>query len=302
MRIKLRLLFFFSILCAHPLVLPGQVLPTPSPSQKPASTLAPSAHGPLLEQGPLDRAIYGLASLESLSARIRFTADVLNHEFVGSGEYLQLGIGAGRRFRWELRLSVGDRVATLVHVGTPLDLWLYDELPSSRLRRVDLRRLRNQEERAATTAGDSFSPLAEPGGLGGFLETLRKNFSFHESGARRYKELDVVELRGQWRAERLAEIFASLGMDVPQTPETPLDKLPAHVPHESVLLLGRDDYFPYVVEYSRTGSDGGPRRLVTVEWFDVRFNGTIDEAVFHYVPQMEIEDITNEYEAPKQPK
>ena len=78
-------------------------------------------------------------------------------------------------------------------------------------------------------------------------------------------------------------------MEKGEPPDT--SKLPEYLLDQVVLLLGREDLFPYRIEYRRTTSEkashpGGPtsRALVTMDLFEVNINVPIDPARFIYSP------------------
>ena len=70
-----------------------------------------------------------------------------------------------------------------------------------------------------------------------------------------------------------------------------LDKLPPHFPERVVLFLGKDDLFPYRVEYHRRVSTGLPglastedRVVVGVDFYKVGLNVPIAPERFSFTP------------------
>jgi hypothetical protein len=55
------------------------------------------------------------------------------------------------------------------------------------------------------------------------------------------------------------------------------------VPDQVVVTLGRDDWFPYRIEFLRTDGDSSESLLVA-EFYDVQWNMPLDQRLFVYQP------------------
>ena len=82
-----------------------------------------------------------------------------------------------------------------------------------------------------------------------------------------------------------------------------LGKMPEHLADHVLLFLGSEDGFPYRIEYrrrdpKRSGSSGAPqdRSILTMEFFKVNLNASIDPARFVYHPgDLECPDTTADF-------
>ena len=82
-----------------------------------------------------------------------------------------------------------------------------------------------------------------------------------------------------------------------------MSKLPPQLPDRVFLLVGRDDLFPYHIDFRRSraeGQGGRPKSesesLVTMELFEVQFGAPIDPTAFVCRPgDIEIQDWTDDY-------
>ena len=88
----------------------------------------------------------------------------------------------------------------------------------------------------------------------------------------------------------------------------PWGSLPAHLPEEVVVWLGREDLFPFRIQYLRgeegresdnRGATGAAAAdaIVTMELFEVTTGDLIDPRVFQFQPptELEVKDRTDEY-------
>jgi hypothetical protein len=81
------------------------------------------------------------------------------------------------------------------------------------------------------------------------------------------------------------------------------EELPAQLPDRVFLLVGRDDLFPYHIDFRRTETEGqggkskdASQSLVTMELFEVQIAAPIDPTSFVCRPgDIEIQDWTDEY-------
>jgi hypothetical protein len=268
-----------------------------------------------------------IASLEthsSVRARIRQHARIGKHPYDAWGTYRQQGGGARRSVRWLLKSQRNEATSTLMQVSDGHRLWTVRNLASGQyIDSVDLWELRRKTNAAPAptpAAGEAsstpLSPLANAsfGGLPMLLEALRANFEF--TAPRQFRMSDgteVIGLVGRWRPEALAAALlagANKGDSDDQKDQLSaaalresLEKflqekpLPQRIPHHVLLLVGKEDLFPRLVEY-RHKSDplSDPRLeesqlftfssqpLAKLEFYEIEFDTPIDPDEFRYIP------------------
>jgi hypothetical protein len=123
------------------------------------------------------------------------------------------------------------------------------------------------------------------GGLSQLVAELRRAFAFGPPVAIMEQDRPMIALVGRWREEALSRQWQSLAPDDPAN-------WPGHLPHHVVVKLGREDYFPYVVEYRRAadaalaGSPAGASDpLARFEFFEVRWGVVnVDQRLFEFTP------------------
>jgi len=261
----------------------GQIPPA-RPQRATATRLA--AHGLRQPDAFLQQAATAVESQSSLRAAFRLTAHMLDNELVGSGRYLQQGRGVEMQTRLELRLQTGREFTGLLRINDGRYVWTDDRSGTQRsVTSVDLRRLRKAGQVGKTTTGQPVpTPAAAPpfelvGGLTDLLNALEATFRFSQAQPRQVGKLAVYELTGRWRPAMLARFLPNQADAILAGHPADLDALPAHIPTAVVLLVGRDDLFPYVIDYRR----GRHQSLLRIEWYDIQFGVAIDprQFVFH---------------------
>jgi hypothetical protein len=100
----------------------------------------------------------------------------------------------------------------------------------------------------------------------------------------------AIRLQGTWKPDRLAHFVPDTGGSGAGESER-MQRLPSHVPHYLVVFLGRDDLFPYRLEFRRKAPPPLPGQppaedsaLVTLELYEVSLNGPIARERFFYDP------------------
>jgi len=264
----------------------------PQPANDPAAAIP----GPTPGDELVARAVEAVESQPSVVAKLRQRVALFDQELMGSGAYLQ-GPPGTNRFRFELRMEGENQGSTLQHVSDGESLWIFRELDGkdTRVSKVDLARVL-----AALKQADDAKQANAPGlpsrglGLGGLPKLLRglsQDFQFGPAEPSALGELPVVVLRGVWRPARLATFLPEHKQAILAGESVDLSQLPAHLPEQIILTLGRDDLFPYRVEYLRRTKPGvldrhGPewRRVVLLEVFDVKLGAPIERGQFTYQP------------------
>ena len=274
-------------------------------------------------------AISNLETHSSVTARIRQQAAIGDYPHNASGTYKQLGTGTRRNVRWLLNSQRNGVPCTVLQISDGRFLWTVRNLASGQyIDNVDLWQLRRKsstlaQQVAVPAAGEaSSSPIsihaaANFGGLPMLLESLRENFEF--TAPRKFRMPDgseVIGLVGRWQPEALAATLLPRPRKQEEETETTeevritaaglresLDhflqhhSLPERVPHHILLLLGREDLFPRVIEYRNQRdplADPGlaeselfqfsARPLAKLEFYDIAFDAQVDSRDFLYTP------------------
>jgi hypothetical protein len=263
-----------------------------------------------------------LAAEPAISAEMRYRIDAFGHELVGTGSYLQFGPGAEKLLRLDLKMQVGDKLATVQEIRSADAYWVRRDVPPTpaSLGYVDLRQLRSKS--AATTAPTA-PPTVMPqddwimlGGLARLVAALDQNFTFDNpkadeirftaSDGKSIVRLPVWTTSGTWKSERLATL-------TDRDPKKP-SSLPEQLPDRVELVLGRTDdvlpLFPYRISYFRTppldnksadkhappdAPPPTPRELLTLQLFNVS-RKPIDPREFQYQPgDQDVKNLTPYY-------
>src|SRR5690606_4255055 len=112
--------------------------------------------------------------------------------------------------------------------------------------------------------------------------------------------------QGTWRPEWLARLMPQQAEAIAAGQPPDLTMLPSHAPDQVFLYLGRDDLFPYRIEYRRqppADSSGlfsreAPQTnvLMALEFYEVHVNSAVDPLQFVYTPTTaRFTDITDAY-------
>jgi hypothetical protein len=246
----------------------------------------------------------------SLAADVRYRVDAFGQQILGTGRYLQSGVGAARQLRLDLRMQVQDRPASLLEIRGTDYYWIRRDVPptAATLGRVDLAQLRRAARHAETPGGEALQPRGQwimLGGLPRLLTSLHEHFEFSPPkpdevqftiAGGQVQRLPIWVLEGRWKPARLAALAGKSG-----------GGLPEQLPNRVQVVLDRSDsslpLFPYRVTYFREGTElddshahPGDRELVTLELFNVRRVGQIDPREFVYESgEQEVLDLTAAY-------
>ncbi|MFT5525605.1 MAG: hypothetical protein ACI9G1_001752 [Pirellulaceae bacterium] len=240
--------------------------------------------------------------LPSVEAKTRQIVQLYGHRLSGAGMYRQLANPAGVKFvRLEMKMSVADKISTMVQVCDGERLWIRRDLPTEKsLGTVNLRlleqALQEQGRGVALPMTDTWMAL---GGLSKMLEGLHDNFEFKKAEQGVLNSAAVWNIQGRWKPARLAEMLGTKVQDIPW------NSLPPYLPHRVSLTLARDPQFPlfpYRVEYFReVASDDEAKTLelksvVLMELFEVRRRADLDPRLFRYeAGNQDIVDLTDVY-------
>jgi hypothetical protein len=279
----------------------AMVLTCSSLLAQPAAPTAPAAAAETLPSNAtaeqvLQAAIVGVERHNTISANLRHRANLFGHLLVGSGRYLQ-GPPRYNLLRLELNLQIGQVQSRLLHVCDGRFLWAHRDVAGAQaLCRVDADRVRETWEQAALAKA---KPMAldglAMGGLPRLMRGLSESFRFTSIQDGQLGMFPVRILHGEWRSQRLVDLFPERRAAIEQGQPVDMNRLPQHVPDQVLLYLGRDDLFPYRFEYrcrkrekdqpvEPSGAGADTIMLATLELFEVQINAQIDTQQFVYNP------------------
>lgn len=295
----------------------GQTLP-PSPSVAGGAEGAPAAVASQLPPASwvLEQAIRTLEARPAFKASLVLQTDLFDKRLVGEGTYSEQREGPIVRFRMEARIQLGDQLSSSIVVCDGDSLWRFQRLRGQgTLTHIDLAQVTRALEEAGQRAPmGRIGEWPAIGGLAKTLRTLQAQFDFvaneltqvpggtgeTASGGNQWP---VWKLTGQWTPARLAELLPAQKAAILEGKPVDVSLLAEPLPHYVVLYLGRDDFFPYGLEYWRLPqkdkkghSDGPPRAVTTIGLFRVDPNPALDRSSFNYNPgNLDQKDRTQEY-------
>lgn len=252
----------------------GTVLPdgansagtSPVPPSAQAGNLPPPAPPAADDDGRLLRAsAKQLTRYSSLQAKIRHQITMYGQQMRGSGAYYQQGQGDQLQLRMEMKIPLGQQIASLQHVCDGRHLWMRKAMNAKvDLQRVDLLRVR-------TVAGPNWRPgwqQAMTGGLPRLLGSLADYFEFAEPRSMVWNEQTVWRLRGAVRKR------------------FPDPKNAGDAPTHVEVILDQQSLFPYRINYfcAVEERDGQTemKPLVVLEMYDVVIGDAIPPQRFVY--------------------
>lgn len=260
-----------------------------------------------------------LASHKTVQAMLRQQVQMFGQTLVGNGAYRQSRRGTELLLRMDMQLQLDDRAATYQQIADGRFLWKFQDRPDIKklgafkqsLTRVDL-----DVVRRSMPTGDSAALPPRPtaighGGLPQFLSELLHHFTFDVPQSATLHDVPVWILNGSWYEPALRKTMEKYRADVREAVDLPADfkelveSLPAQFPHRVSMAIGKDDLFPYRIEYRRaTQSDSSneivvtssSRPIVTLELFQVQYDVPIDRN--HFVRRagdLPVRDVTAEF-------
>lgn len=286
----------------------------PSPlDARAALPAAPSATAAQRAQKTIQQAIAAQYQWRSVVARMRTEIQLFDQRLVGSGLYMQ-GPAQHGTFRLELRIKTDHAISALLQVCDGRQFWSYRQLSDRRsLEWIDAARVsaalaRRGEDRVAGTPAMPTVPTAGlgVGGVPRLLRSMDESFHFRTVNEGRLETLPVWILEGTWKPELLAELLPEQRGAIEAGQAADLRKLPAQVPDRVAVFLGRDDLFPYRLVYYRdhpgekeweaAGRAQPSAPMVTLEWFEVRFDVPLDRNQLYYNPgDAKYDDVTGRH-------
>jgi outer membrane lipoprotein-sorting protein len=248
----------------------------------------------------VDAAIALLAKLQSVSAELVQSVDMLYQKFTVKGSYLR---APNARVKLQLTVSgLADASGTTLQICDGETLWDYQEILTKQYYhklsiKPILERLNSPDlDAKIKTSAITQMGLAGPESL---LVGLRKYVKFDQKDPTVLDGVKVWKLHGTWKSRQ--------GLIGPDTrPVNPLGVLPPYIPMDVTLYLGQDNGWPYklilkgrptstVVDTRPKGPDGRPigalnsiERIpptdITLTYLDVKLNGQIPVDLFAFTP------------------
>ena len=242
----------------------------------------------------------------SIQSDITYQADLLGQQINGKGSYSELRTKQIPYMRMELKIPLEDKMGVLVKVCNGRYLWTYRKvLEHEKLEQVDMDRVQEAKEKKAgvspTNRPGDFDPSLTAVGVGGLptiVRELNENFDFSTPTEAKLDQMPILRLEGTWNQANLLRLLPKQKKDIEQGQAPNLSELPPHIPDRVAVSLGAHDLFPYRIEYFRNNDRAGQGRgaLMTVYFYNIRFDQKISEAYFDYRPgELEPVDKTHEY-------
>ena len=233
-----------------------------------------------------------------ISARIKQQGELFGHQITGEGRYYELRQGPIPRIHLELTVEVGSVSTSLVQVCNGATFWTYRKLPDGEsLSKLDaVRAITALEQAAGKLPREAIASSPGLGGLGRLMRGLNAQFEFTSVAADQLDGLPVWKLSGGWKPAQLARLLPKQKEAIEKGRPPDLTRLPDHLPDSVTLFLGQDDCFPFRIDYLRSVPKSSPRCLMSLEFFELNFNGPIDSGQFLFTPgNLEIIDRTEEF-------
>jgi hypothetical protein len=253
----------------------------------------------------LRRAITSLSAHQGVKATVRQQAQLFGYRLLGKGSYLQQGRGAEIRNRLELTIEADGQTSSLLQIADGRYLWSERRDGDSRhVERIDVGRVRKQLGKLTGNAAPVPHKLLAFGGLPDLLASLLQHFQFAPPKASHLGDMQVYRLVGRWRTAPVTRLAVLAGAPTDSGATTPKKRPSPRVPREVVVLLGRDDLFPYVIQYAGGPTDetgqgraaGSSLAMLRIELYEVQIDGLIDPRQFVYRPDdVESVDATGRY-------
>jgi len=281
---------------------PGAESAPPTVPQTSAATANPATEMPPAAE-LVRRCLDQLALFDSLSVKLRCHSHLFDQSIDGSGLYLQAG-HAPAHLRLELKMALGDDVCTLQQVCDGSALWTRRTLQKGvRLGRVDVpRALAARQARLAAGTQTTGAPTADLalGGLPMLVDGVRRSFDLQLVRPARVGKTPVYMISGTLQPAMLAQLLADDKGTANADQPAKLSDLPEQAPTHVDLCVGREDFFPYKIDFKRIVDGKSDPDLVSpitsIEFYDVQRNIALDPVQFVYVPgeaAMEDTDIYN---------
>jgi len=255
-----------------------------------ASGIAPThAHANLVPAPKPDdlveQAAKQLASHGTVTAKINLQSELFGESLTVVGQYLQ-GAPDSRRLRLDLKLKQGGQVCSLRQVSDGTAVWIQQNtLETSRLGRIDVARAAAGMHQSGHRAGIDVLAL---GGLAQVLDSLHRSFEFRSLRAEKLGVHSTYAVLGVWKPAALERLKPTDQPGAEAGPPLNVADLPEFMPNQMEVFIGRDDLFPYQIDYYRAVQPGtrndSDQLLARMKLVDVHFDVPIDPAQFVFNP------------------
>jgi hypothetical protein len=282
----------------HPisLYLPGSSPNQPARANEPARSNSPVLAQESRPQAKLREAIAELDSHQWVSAKIHLQFDLYQQQLIGNGVYRQ-GPPESHWMLMDLNISLGKASWVLQQRCDGNSHWdCYMAGTTRSITRVDLKRL--NEVRDDGPGSNAKPPLLGMGGLSKLLVGLDRAFEFNSIKTGALRKRPMYQLRGEWRKEILMKWLPAQKDAIASGQAIDLSKLPPSLPDHVLVFLGREDLFPYRIEYGRDDrkAPDGSHTLVGMDFDEVTFDVRIDAGEFIFEPgDTRVVDQTDNY-------
>lgn len=224
-----------------------------------------------------------LASHRSISAKVNLTADIFGEPLVAGGQYLQ-GTPESRHLRMELKVQLGAKVCSLQQISDGHAVWTRQQaLHEPRLGRVDVQRALPALQEAGYRPGVDVLAL---GGLPMLLDSLRKSFDFCAVRNEKLGVTSTMVVTGVWKPSAVAPLLPDQKQAIESGAPPDISRLPAYIPNEVEIYIGRDDLFPHKIDFLRARAPGNhaadDRILSSMKFVELEFDRPIDPAQFTF--------------------
>ncbi len=233
----------------------------------------------------VEQAVKQLASHGSVTAKINMQSELFGESLTVVGQYLQ-GAPDSRRLRLDLKLKQGGQVCTLRQVSDGTAVWVQQNtLETSRLGRIDINRAAAALHQSGFRAGIDVLAL---GGLAQVLDSVHRSFEFQSLRAEKLGVHATYAVLGVWKPAAVERLKPVDQPGAESSPPLTVDSLPEFMPTQIEVFIGRDDLFPYQVDYYRAAHPGtrsdSDQLLARMKFVDVHFDVPIDPAQFVFSP------------------
>lgn len=248
-----------------------------------------------------------------VAAQVRLQIRLFGQSLIGTGTYHEAHIADDHLLRAELKVGIVSGLATFLQVNDGRYLWFLTSLPDADgknepiIRRVDMHRIRELQELVDNPAESPWTALGQ-GGLSSLLLQVERNFQLSSPQQGVLHGVPVWMVSGRWPKDRDASKpdAPNVTDDVDREPDNSSPAGPAS-PDAVTLVFGRDDLFPYLIEFQqcpdaspeseRTGVLASPPTTILVlEFHEVRFNPGLNPQLFSCrIGDQPVQDITDQF-------
>lgn len=220
-----------------------------------------------------------LLQRQGIRAQVRQSTILHGRELHGAGTYLQ-GPPDSRRIRLEVTLQMDGKGGSIQQVCDGQWIWTRQQLHNSAtLYRVDLERAMKIPH-----GGDVNLPRLGYGGLPRLIESLEQSWDFSAPRRGRLDDLEVLIVEGQWKPRPLKYFLPDSAASIDAGDKIDFKKLPPQVPFRVQLMLGKEDLFPYRIEFHPHPA-AGEKPLVVLEFFHVELEARLNQQLFSFNPE-----------------